>query len=90
MRIPGHDIRCGRGIRLNLPRRIFFAADDLGDFEERAVGIRGVLQDFFDRQARLDDIFAEDVVDGRAWAIGSTPVTSTSLILAMYWRIDPS
>jgi hypothetical protein len=48
------------------PRRsvsgVFFGTDYLGDFEERAVGFRGVLQDLLDGKTGLDDILTEDVV----------------------------
>src|SRR5438132_13766220 len=45
--------------------RIFLAADDLGDFEEWSVGFGRVLKDLLNRQRRLDDILAQDIVQGQ-------------------------
>src|SRR4051812_4354304 len=42
---------------------VFIAPDDFGDFKKAAIGFRGVLQYLFDRQGRLDDIFAQHVVE---------------------------
>jgi hypothetical protein len=45
-------------------------ADDFGDLEEGAVGIGGVLENFFEGEAGLNDILAEDVVDGEGVSHG--------------------
>lgn len=57
--------RLAKNLSAGSPRRIFIPADDLGHLEEWPIRIRGVLEDFFQRQARLDDVFAEDVMDGK-------------------------
>ena len=41
---------------------VFFRAENLGHFEKRAVGVGGVLQDFFQRQAWGDHVLAEHVM----------------------------
>src|SRR5215217_5849555 len=45
-----------------LTGRVFLAADDFGDGEERAVGGGRVLEDFVERERGADDVFAHDVV----------------------------
>src|ERR1700733_8417458 len=37
--------------------------EDFGDLEEGAVGFGGVLQNFFQRQARADDVLTQDIAE---------------------------